>query len=440
MHTTGHGAKLYDYGLKLAALDHGALIARTSTRHIHLGPHIRVVSLITSPGDHAGLWGVADREYTRSGKPNITATGDPGTYQGQHDLWDALGQKWGTWITATLANDQLPQLAVANRDAAARLAWSAKRIITHPSTTETAAAAARYIITAYSRMKAPGQQVFLPMTDALREHYASGADTADETHLGLWLDWPTLPENWDREQTALDENFEAEGTRFGKAVDRMHAAQGNMRSTRAARIVPLLTPVLTARHEDITRALGLLRRHPGPTMEAATQRYQDDARAMARYVGNATAPGYKSVPARVATLHEREGYTAYWRTSLWAQDHMEATRAAASGDVLMGEVDDGALVVAGPVRARPGDTFTTAGGPATVESLATSASTTTVTFDVLLTDEDTMLTPTIQKYRPPRWVKPGWVHGSEVPARGPGGTGGRGDLTAWAESLKSPHY
>lgn len=32
----------------------------------------------------------------------------------------------------------------------------------------------------------------------------------------------------------------------------MHAAQGNMRSTRAARIVPLLITVLTARHEDIT--------------------------------------------------------------------------------------------------------------------------------------------------------------------------------------------
>lgn len=72
-----------------------------------------------------------------------------------------------------------------------------------------------------------------------------------------------------------------------------------------------------------------------------------------------------------------------------------------------------------------------------MESLATSASTTTVTFDVLLTDGDTMLTPTIQKYRPPRWVKPGWVHGSEVPARGSGGVGGRGDLTAWAESLKT---
>lgn len=429
----------YDYGSRAAAHAAQAPLARTSTRHLHLGATVRAVGLITAPGDHAGLWGVAEGDYRRGGRPNILATGDPSTYGGQHDLWDALGRRWQTWFTTALAEDSLPQIAVADRTAAARMAWSARRVLGHPGTSEPAAAAARYVVTAYSRMKAPGQQVLVCVTDLLREHYVTGADPADETHLGLWLEWPELGEAWDREQTGLADDFEAETTRFGKAVDRMHGSDGAMRETRAARVVPLLSPELTRRHHDVIAGLDMYRRHPGSTMPAATDRYAGDRRVMGRFVERATMPSRRSLAARVLTLQERETQTDHWRTALWAQDAAEAARGAMTGDVLAGEVRGSQIAVQGPVRARVGDVFTAADGDVTVQDLTVAEGQTIVDFDALLDPErDTVLSRKIAAIRPGQWVRPGWAHDPTLTAPASGPVPARVDLAAWAEELKAP--
>lgn len=435
--TAGYEKQLYDYGIRVAAHEQSQIMARTSTRHQHIGDAARILGLVTSPGDHAGLWGVIDGAVDAA-KPNIITTGDPSTFAGQAHLWELLGQKWSQWLRTALAAGQLPQLIVADRTAIARLTWSARRVVRHPDTSEAAAAAARYVIVAESLLKAPGSQVFLPITDILREHFITGADPSEETHLGHWLSYPEHTADWAREQTGLDEDFEAEDTRFGKTVDRMYASHGEMRQNRANRVVPMLAPVLTRRFQDIRAGLDLYGRHPGPVMPAAEAGYAQDTKTIARYVTNGTTPGFKSIASRVATLRERENRAAYWATAMWAQDRMEALRAAATGDVLSGMVEHGALVVHGPVRARPGDTFTTAAGEATVGELSTRGGATTVTFDVLLTEEDTLLTPTVQDQRHARWVTPGWVHTYDAPASGPTAALDRGNLTAWAESLKAP--
>lgn len=427
----------YEHGMKSAAAAAGAVMARTGARHLHLGMTVRAVGLITAPGDHAGIWGLAEGDYRRPGRPNVIATGDPSTYDGQHDLWDALGRKWQTWIETSLAQEHLPQIAVADRTAADRLAWSARRVLGHPRTSDPAAAAARYVVTAHSRMKAPGQQVLVPVTDLLREHYVTGADPAEEIHLGLWLDWPNTPETWGREQTGIAEDFEAETARFGKAVDRMHAADGPMRETRAARIVPLLTPEVTRRHADVRAGLDLYRRHPGQTMPAATERYAADRRAMARFVDKATTPSTRSLGARVLTLQEREGHTEHWRAAVLAQDDLEAVRGSMTGDVLTGAVSGAQIAVQGPVRARPGDQYAAADGTVTVQDLTTQDGAAVVTFDALLDEEaDTILARVVPRLRPGRWVTPTWAHDTTLPPPAPGPGPERADLTTWAEALK----
>lgn len=432
-------AAQYEYGMKAAAAAAQTVLARTAARHLHLGATVRAVGLITAPGDHAGIWGVAEGDYRRPGRPNVLATGDPSTYTGQHEIWDALGRKWQTWFSTALAQESLPQIAVADLTAAARLAWSARRVLGHPKTSEPAAAAARYVLTAYSRMKAPGQQTLIPVTSLLREHYVTGADPAQEIDLGLWLDWPHHPETWDREQTGIAEDFEAETTRFGKAVDRMHSAEGSMRETRAARIVPLLSPELTRRHQDVRAGLDLYRRHPGATMPAATDRYAADRRVMGRFVEKATMPSARSLSARVLTLQERESQTEHWKAALWAQDELDAVRATMTGDVLTGTVNGPQIVVTGPVRARPGDAFTAADGTVTVQALEVGDDgSTAVSFDALLDPEaDTTLTRKLPALRPGQWVTPTWVHDTTQPAPPRAPAPERTDLAAWAESMKS---
>lgn len=444
MHPILNTPEAYDYGVRVAAAEAGTIMTRTGTRRIVLGPHIRVIGLITSPGDHAGLWGIAEAEHRPNITANILATGDPATYAGQHDLWEAIGTKWCPWIDATLAEGELPQIAVANREAAQRLAWSARRVATHPDTTRPARRAAQFVLTATHGQKTPGQQTVLIATDALREHYITGADPLDETHLGHWLEYPDRSPDWDREETGLAEAFEAPETRFGKAVDRMNATGGHMRTARAARIIPLLRPTLTARFDDIIAALDLLAAHPGPLMPVAKHRYKTDAGTVGRFWAKETTPGYRSIPARVRTLYERETLGEQWQKACWAFDPMERTRAELRGEVLTGTADGACLEASGIVRTRPGDRFnTTDPGDEkntlfTVEDLAVTASgTTLVTFDDCLPSGEVALTPAVPSARPAPWITPTWVHSDQTGPTAPAPTSPDGGYTDWAESLKT---
>lgn len=437
----------FDYGIRLAAYDQTAIVARTGTRRILLGSHIRAVGIITSPGDHAGIWGIAEAEYRPNVTANILATGDPTTYDGQHDLWDALGRKWGTWITSTLGEGALPQVAVANREAANRLIWSAKRVVGHPKTTATARSAARFVLTIAHGMKAPGQQGIIVLSEALREHYVTGADPLDETHLGHWIEYPHRTRRWDREQTGLDEDFEAESTKFGRAVDRMNGSEGHMRAARAARVIPLLKPTLTTRFTDVISGLKLLEEHPGNVAPVAETRYTHDQRTVARFWENETVPGFRSLGAKVRTLHDRENATEQWRKALWEQDCMERARGILTGDVLTGTSTGGPeLTVCGPVRARAGDQYrlTSESGDektrtVTVRELSVTADGATVLgLEADLEPGACTLTPVVPARRPAPWVAPTWVHSDDAHGHyelaPPSPAGG---YTAWAESMKT---
>lgn len=436
---------LIDYAIKTRALDEQAIVTRTSTRRFLISPTARLISIITSPADQAGLWGVAHSRLDQTA-PTLVATGDPGAWAGQHELFDKLGQQWGMWIKTSMEAGHLPQLIIPTHQAAEALTWAATRITTHPKAAPTARLAAALILNGAHLSRTAGSNAHLTVLEALREHYTTPLDVEAETHLGVWVDYPTVGENSRRSFTSLDEEHTAADTGLGKAFDKMHALEGDRRISRAARLVPLLTPHLASRHADLQAALTLLTAHPGPDAPYLADRAQADVGHLARALAGPYTPNPGHLPAAIRTLTERESALDAVTKTLWATDSLERARAVASGDVLEGTPQDGAeFVTTHPApRARPGDTCTNlaTGKTHTVETIQAVNSGTAIIFTPALpdtTDAPLVLSPALTQ-TPSRWVKETWVttgqhtatpNPTPAPAVGDKGWG------QWAESLKT---
>lgn len=444
LHTT-LGANLIDYALKTRAHDTRAIVTRTSTRRYRISPYARLITVLTAPADQAGIWAVA--QSTPGAAPTIHATGDPSTWDGQHHIFDALGQNWAQWLKTTLENNELPQIILADTAALNALTWAAKKTARNPKISDNARFAAHYIITAAHQHRVAGDQSIITLTEALKEHYTTCYDATEETYLGTWVDHPNLNPNdptgnHRRPINTLDEETTAATAPLGRAWDKMNTKEGDDRIARAARLIPLITPHLTSRHNDLAAALNLLTRHPGNELPTIRDTWKNSVEAAARFYTNGYTPSLRHLPATIDTLNTREKAVEYWQRSLWYYDQLEQLRGSATGHLIAGNGNGATLRANGPVRARPGDTFINPADPTaatlTVENLHTDpAGGTIVTFERGNLTGQTLLVPSLNKPRPSRWVKPGWVHTGNIPPAGEAVKPPAGESwLSWAEGLK----
>lgn len=436
--------ELFDYGMKLAAHTARRPLPTSTVKRVDISSAVRTLALMVAPADHAGIWAVAESNPNRpSLKPAILVSADPTSFEGMHHLWEKLGERWEPWLKTCYAQQVLPQLVVADMAAIDKLTWSARRIATHPRTSDKAKVATHYILTAAHLYAQAGAQALVPITQVIREHYITGADSADEIHLGHWLSYPERPDNWDRPQTGIDPAFEAETTRFGKAADKLYAAEGDSRIARGARITPLLTPELTRRHQDILAGLKLYVAHPGQVLEQAQKNAKAELRTLERFFNSGSRPSHRSISARVATLADRERSVEQWQKHLWVHDALSRQYGVFSGDVLAGTVKGNTITVPGVVRARVGDVFEATEGKVQVVDLHVESDTgaTVVEFDAELGSGDDLLCPEIGSAAPGHWVSVGWAHDASLPTP-PSmdlsrvSASSEGSLVGLAESLK----
>lgn len=448
MSTPGPSAALIDYALKTRALDEHSIVTRTHTRRFHIAATARLVSVITAPADQAGLWGIA-HSRTNASTPTIASTGDPGAWAGQHEIFDKLGQQWGMWIKTTLESEKLPQLVYPTIAAREAISWAATRISRNPNSSESARLAAALVLNSTHAARTAGSMASVTVLEALREHYVTDLDVEDETHLGTWVDYPQISEASTRSFTSLDEEATAADTALGKAFDKMHTLEGDRRISRAARIVPLLSPHLVARHKDLTKALKLLEKHPGEEAAYLAGRIESDVQNLTRSMAGPYTPNPANLPAAIRVLGERERALESVTKNLWATDGLERLRGIATGDVLHGAADENTLTVTGVIRAREGDNYTGAATrkTVTVQSLeAAGGGSTIITFTGAITEAPAQLTLTpAHTDNRGRWVKETWVntgvHTAEQASGGPpvplSAAQAAGGWSAWADSLKS---
>lgn len=357
-------AAQFDLGLRLAAHSTRQLTPRTSTTRFGLRSDAMLVAVLASPGDHSGVWGLA--WSTLSGRPVVAAVADPRPWAAQVALWEQVGKAWSGWLSQCVAEERHAQFVVADPAAAERIVWSARKVASADTVDPAARAAARAFIIAQHHSRTTGQQSLASLTSLLREHYVSGADPLDESHLGLWAAWPVLRPGWDDPQTGLPPGADGSTAPLGKAWDKMtrHATRADDREMTVLfgqNVTTQVRKLLTIRWETLRAATKVYLAHPSKLIASAPEQAARDAKNFTYLMTAERLPATRSAKARWRTLADRELAADSWQTALWAGDALERARGAASGDVVIGTATDGRILTTQPVlRVRPGDTLTTA--------------------------------------------------------------------------------
>lgn len=417
-------ASLFDLGLRLAAHQQRRPVPRSAVRRFAAARDIHLLGVVAAPGDHGGLWGVS--WAMPGGTPSPVAVSDPRTWASQARLWDELGRAWETWLTQCIEEERPAQFALADSGAVARVALSAARVASAEHATAHARMAARAFTIAFHQSRSAGQQSILPLVDALKEHYVTGADPVQEKHLGLWAQWPNLTRDWDQPQLALPEGMDGRREPLGRAWDRMEKHRDeqrgrDMESLHEGQLQAQIARVTKQRYTWLDKAYRLYATHPGPVMKATSIGLGRDGSTFHRLMLAERVPATRSLEAKWNTLHARERANERWQPELYAADDLERARGIASGDVLDGVAAQGRIRTRQDVlRVRPDDELTTGDG-------------TTIRVIELLAEGDTLVVVTNHSHLSgpvTAWKKAGgggrtprpqiaWTHDRQVPTPQP---------------------
>ena len=416
-------AAQFDLGLRLAAYQRQGLVQRTSTRRFDLQPDAMLVGVVASPGDHAGLWGVAWSPV--NGRPTVTSLGDPRAYAAQVELWSQIGKAWAGWLARHVGDQTSPQFVVADGSAADRIAWSARKVASNDNLPEHARAAARAFLIAMHASRSTGQQSIAMLTEMMREHFVSGADPLDEGHLAHWTSWPNRKPGWDEPQVGLPPGADAADADLGRAWDKYvrYAARSRgdeMNQVFANNVAPHIHKLVRARWATLLAAVKVYQRHTGQPVPASADRRTKEGRRWARLMSEGRLPASRSVRSRWVSLAERESSASSWQDALWLSDAIERERGVAAGDILRGVADGGRIVTRQPVlRIRPDDKLTTADeDPIVVRELDSTAEGLVVVTDRPDLFGEVTAWPASQFVRSPIPAQVPWTHDSDaVPAR-----------------------
>ena len=434
-------AAQFDLGLRLAAYQRQTLVQRTSARRFDLQPDAMLVAVVASPGDHAGLWGVAWAPI--NGRPTVTSLGDPRAYAAQVELWSQIGKAWAGWLARHVADETSPQFVVADNSAADRIAWSARKIASNDNLPDHARAAARAFLIAVHASRATGQQSIAMLTEMMREHFVSGADPLDEGHLAHWTTWPNRKPGWDEPQVGLPPGADASDADLGRAWDKYvrYAARSRgdeMSQVFANNVAPHIHKLVRARWATLLAAVKVYQRHSGQPVAASAVRRTKDGRRWSRLMSEGRLPASRSVRARWVSLAERESSASSWKDALWLSDALERERGVAAGDILRGVAGEGRIVTRQSVlRIRPGDKLTTDGADViVVRELDATPEGLVVVTDCPDLEGEVTAWPALQYVRSPIPKEVPWTHDSDaVPETFdlPGG-----DLMAQVAAMEAP--
>jgi hypothetical protein len=182
-------ADLVHVAARLRALQRGQAVPIVSQRQLVIQPHARILTLLAMAGEDTSVHAAALGRFGHPSEINVVA--DPRRRDDQYALLRWLLPFFENYYAECRVAGTFPQIWVSSAGALGHLDTLADRLrFTDEDDIKRLGTLWTY---AGERSPVAGQQALIAATTALRAHYATGQQEAEDEHLGSLLTWIEPP-------------------------------------------------------------------------------------------------------------------------------------------------------------------------------------------------------------------------------------------------------
>ena len=341
-------ADLLHVAARLRALQNSQAVPIVSQRQVVIQPHAKILALLSMAGEDTSVHAAA---FGGFGEPaQVFVVADPRRRDDQNALLRTLLPLFEGYYRECRAEETFPQIWVSSAGALGHLDTLADRL----RFTDEPEIRRLGELWTYAGERSPvaGQQALISASGALRLHYATGQQEAEDEHLLTLLTWIEPPRGRDifaaiaiAEETPMgvktDPAFDSSDLQ--PAIEAFHNAQSDAERTfHQTRIQQMLEGVIRPIYTATQRAMALVN-HPrwrdNPALvELARQESSEFKRFMEARDANRRLPYRDSPKAGAMKITARERAVENVEAGMLRHDHAARERGVVKGSVLRGQL------------------------------------------------------------------------------------------------------
>lgn len=343
-------ADLLHVAARLRALQNSEAVPIVSQRQVVIQPHAKILTLLSMAGEDTSVHAAAFGEF---GEPaQVFVAADPRRRDDQNALLRALLPLFETYYAQCRVDGTFPQIWVSSAGALGHLDTLADRL----RFTDEPEMRRLGELWTYAGERSPvaGQQALISASGALRLHYATGQQEAEDEHLLALLTWIEPPRGRDifaavaaAEETPMgvktDPGFDSSSLQ--PAITDFHNAQSDAeRAFHQTRIQQMLEGVIRPIYTATQRAMALLNHPRWRDSQALDELAQQESEEFERFM-QARDQGYRlpyrdSPKAGAMKIAARERAVTNVNAGMLRHDHAARERGVVKGSVLRGQLVD----------------------------------------------------------------------------------------------------
>lgn len=343
-------ADLLHVAARLRTLQHGQAVPIVSQRQVVIQPHARILTLLAMAGEDTSVHAAAVGRFGDAAQIHVVA--DPRSRDDQYALLRWLLPHFEDYYAQCRAEGWFPQIWVSSAGALGHLDTLADRLrFTDEPDIQRLGNLWTY---AGERSPVAGQQALISASGALRLHYATGQQEAEDEHLGALLTWIEPPAGRDIFAAIAAAEAQPMGVKTDPRFDRnalqpaisdYHAAGSDAeRAFHHNRIQQMMEGVVRPIYTATQRGIALLsapRWQANPALDAlAAQENQEFARFMAARDLGHHLPYRDSPKAGAIKIVARERAESNVVAGMLRHDNAAREKGVVSGAVLRAQLVD----------------------------------------------------------------------------------------------------
>lgn len=353
-------ADLLHVAARLRALQNGQAVPIVSQRQVVIQPHARILTLLSMAGEDTSVHAAA---FGGVGEPaQVYVVADPRRRDDQNALLRMLLPLFEDYYARCRAAGSFPQIWVSSTGALSHLDTLADRLrFTNEPDIRRLGELWTY---AGERSPVAGQQALISASGALRLHYATGQQEAEDEHLLALLTWIEPPRGRDIFAAVATAESSPMGVKTDPLFDRttlqpaitdFHNAQSDAeRAFHRSRIQHMLEGVVRPIYTATQRAVALLSQPRWQDNGALDELVERESNEFERFM-QARDAGYflpyrDSAKAGAMKIAAREGAVTNVEAGMLRHDHAARERGVVKGSVLRGQLVDVREFHLGPRR------------------------------------------------------------------------------------------